>query len=146
MKKRYKTDHDILRDRILARVFPLKALTRLAPSPDEIRKRNWSEEFIDLCRDRMTTKKRNWVWQFIEYSKNRMVVGYLRYPGFIGYVGRKKYDCIGSIRKRLHEYEKDRNPEHLFDIQNLAMIEYVEGDHLDADFDSIDDGSHTEEL
>ena len=121
-----KSDHDILRDRIYMRLNLNSNSTKLPP-PDQIRILNWCEEFVRFC-------------------NNRMVMGLFRYPKLIGDKSRRKYDCIGSIENRVKLYKKDKNPEHLFDISNLSMVEYVQAGYVDKEFNSTDDGTHTKEV
>lgn len=68
-------------------------------------------------------------------------MGYFRY----GPMGKKPgYDNIGSVKKRIELYEQTGNLEHLVDIANLAMVEFVEGQHPNRHFSASDDGIHVE--
>jgi len=78
--------------------------------------------------------------EFEKFRLNRMVMGALRY-GMLGAKGKPKYDRIECMIRRLNAYRKDRNAEHLVDVANLSMLEFVEGDHLGVI--SQDDGQHT---
>jgi hypothetical protein len=61
--------------------------------------------------------------------------------------GKPEYDRLGSIRERLKLYKKTGNQEHLVDVANLALLEFVEPAHPRAHFESQDDGvHHTEEV
>jgi hypothetical protein len=58
-----------------------------------------------------------------------------------------KFDNIKSLIRRAKAYVQDGNQEHLVDIANLAMVEFVRGCcHPSPHFTPIDDGEHTEEL
>lgn len=95
----------------------------------EMRRSQWSEEFERLMR-------------------NRMTVGGYRY----GRIHQQtevtvRFDNIGSIITRAERYRRDGNKEHLVDIANLALIEFVLGNcHPSPHFTSVDDGYHTEPL
>lgn len=115
-------EHDAIRERLLARagIFPQR---ESAPSLDEIYKMQWSR-------------------QFEEAMRNRMAMGYFRYGALPKQIGRHKYDNIGSVERRLALYKKDRNREHLVDIANLCLVEFVV--HPELPFIAADDGEHTQ--
>lgn len=114
------TIHDILRARLLARAGIVE-LVEPAPSLDDIIRLQSCPEFERL-------------------RQNRMVMGYLRYGGLRSQIGCNKYDNVGSIKQRLATYERDHNREHLVDIANLAMVEFVT--HPDYPFKAADGGIH----
>lgn len=97
-------------------------------TPEIIRRENWSEEFEQL-------------------RFNRMYLGAYRY-GTMKENKEKgvKYNCIKSIKKRLLLYEETGNLEHLVDIANISMVEFVTSVHPNKHFESQDDGEHTEEV
>lgn len=78
--------------------------------------------------------------EFERLRSNRMIMGAIRY-GMLGAPGKKKYNRTKCMIRRLTDYERDRNAEHLVDVANLSMLEFVEGDHLGVM--SQDDGQHT---
>ena len=86
-----------------------------------------------------------WSRSFEMYMRNRLIIGALRY-GCLHASGKLKYDRITSIIKRVTEYKKTGNLEHLVDIANLALLEFEEGEHPKRHFTGIDDGEHTEIL
>ena len=91
-------------------------------------------------------KKSQWSDQFITYMRNRMIVGAYRY-GMIRDENQPKYDNIGSLIERAALYLESGNQEHLVDIANLALVEYISGCcHLAPHFFSTDDGYHTKEM
>lgn len=86
-----------------------------------------------------------WSPQFITYMRNRLLMGAYRY----GLLGRnqKPYDSVGSLVRRAQAYLRDGNQEHLVDIANLALVEFLKGDcHPSPHWTPTDDGVHTEEL
>ena len=99
----------------------LKDVPERVPQLEELRRAQRSEEFERL-------------------RLNRTVMGAFRYGQLQkgSGVGR---DSMGSIITRAKKYAKDKNPEHLVDIANLAMVEFVSSK---LDVQSIDDGEHTE--
>jgi hypothetical protein len=68
-----------------------------------------------------------------------MVQGAFRY-GRLNAPGKPDYDRLKSIERRLALYRNDRNREHLADIANLCLCEFVEGNGY---FQSTDDREHT---
>jgi len=75
---------------------------------------------------------------------SRLVMGAFRY-GRLGARGKPQYDRVADAIKRLEKYRKTGNLEHLPDVANLALCEYVEGRHPLRHFASHDDGEHTKE-
>ena len=114
-----KTVTEHLRDRILAKCFTGPAIPDLAV----LRKTERSPEFERYCR-------------------NRLIMGAFRY-GRLGQPGKPEYDRVACMIRRLEAYRADGNAEHLCDVANLAMIEFVEGRH--KGICSVDDGEHTKQ-
>jgi hypothetical protein len=98
-----------------------------APGPHigvvDLRRTEWSAEFEQLMRD-------------------RLVMGALRY-GRLGVPGKPQYDRTADVIRRVKKYAATGNLEHLVDVANLALAEYVEGRHPKRHFNSVDDGEHT---
>ena len=86
----------------------------------------------------------NWSKEFETFMRNRLTMGYFRY-GAITSQEKGKYDNIGSMKQRLALYEKTGNDEILVDVANIAMVEYMRGDHPLKHFKAEDDGIHTQE-
>ena len=84
-------------------------------------------------------KETEWNADFEQYMRNRLIFGAMRY-GRLGAKNKPKYDRVKDMIRRLKEYEVDRNSEHLVDVANICMCEFVEGDNT---FKPIDDGRHT---
>lgn len=80
---------------------------------------------------------------FERLRNNRKVLGAMRY-GRIGSVDKPQYNRVGCMIRRLEQYIKDKNAEHLVDVANLAELEFVEGDHDGVLL--VDDGEHTEAI
>lgn len=96
--------------------------------------------------DYQTMLRTEWSDEFIRLMRNRMVMGGYRY-GLLADNDRPKYDNVGSLTHRAKLYLETGNLEHLVDIANLALIEYVrECCHPNPHWAPIDDGYHTEEL
>lgn len=89
--------------------------------------------------------KCNWSLAFERYMRNRLAIGYYRY-GPLNKQVKGQYKNIESIKKRLALYEQTGNDEILVDVANLAMVEFVNGNHPKKHFISVDDGIHSEEL
>ena len=78
--------------------------------------------------------------EFRSLKDVRLIMGALRY----GLMGKKdvRLDRIGNCFKRLNEYVKDGNKEHLLDIANLCELEWVEQNHPPAHYNPTDDCAH----
>ena len=99
-----------------------------------------------LLPDLEEIRRTQWCPEFDEYSLNRMVQGAFRY-GLITTDESKGYDHLSSIPKRIEEYKKTGNPEVLFDIRNLCMLQYIHGGHVGKPFNSVDDVNfHSDKL
>jgi hypothetical protein len=112
-----------LRNRILARHGLIDP-----PSLAEIERSQWSETFERMMR-------------------NRLMLGFFRYGGMHDPAARR-YDNIRSAIARLELYLKDGNLEHLIDVANLCLLEFVKGpkgigSHPNPSLRPIDDGIHT---
>ena len=84
--------------------------------------------------------------RFIELMTNRVVMGTVRYGDWRTGNDGRKFDRVGSIRKRLDEFDRTGNTELMVDIANLAMIEFEITDHPLRHFSAVDDGDHCEEV
>ena len=110
--------HEILRERLLvaAKINPPPNALQVYES---LRRSEWSTEFENRMR-------------------NRLIMGAIRY-GKLGWWRKPKYDRVASIIKRLELYRQTGNREYLVDCANLALVEYVEGNHPKKHFKSADD-------
>lgn len=83
-----------------------------------------------------------WSEEFEQLMRNRMVMGYFRYGPMKGGVGKLHYDRVSSALRRLMNYQESGNQELLVDAANLLLLEFVEKNHPNAHFSSVDDGEH----
>lgn len=81
--------------------------------------------------------------EFEKLRMNRKVVGRYRY-GLMSRTEDTNYDRVGSIIKRLQEYQATGNMENLVDITNLCELEFAHSNHPNAHFDAADGGEHVE--
>lgn len=86
--------------------------------------------------------KTEWSPEFEKLMRNRLIIGALRYSR-LNAKNKPKFDRIECMIRRLNDYKKDGNDEHLVDVANLALLEFEEGCHPNKHFNSIDDGEHT---
>lgn len=90
-------------------------------------------------------KKSEWSDEFEEGMRNRLILGALRY-GKLYTGGKKKYDRVDSIKRRIDMYEKTRNKDWLFDVANEALLEFAEPSLDGTYLGVVDDGEiHTQE-
>lgn len=83
-----------------------------------------------------------WSNKFEKLQRNRMIMGFFRYGNLRKQKGR--YNNIKSCIERLKLYQKTGNTEHLVDVANICMCEFVNGTHSKKHFKSEDDGIHAE--
>ncbi|MBI2424170.1 MAG: hypothetical protein HYV27_15170 [Candidatus Hydrogenedentes bacterium] len=72
-----------------------------------------------------------------------MISGAFRY-GRLGAEDKPGYDRVGSAVARLERYRLDGNLEHLVDVANMMLVEFVEGEHPGRHWAAGDDGTHAE--
>lgn len=78
--------------------------------------------------------------KFLQGMANRMGVSHHKYgPAEDSYP--HKVNAIECLKQRLDMYLQDGNTEHLIDVANFAMIEFMYPSHVDAHFEPQD--SHT---
>lgn len=100
---------------------------------------------IEITTHRFTLEeaKRNWSDRFITLMRNRMLLGVYRYGSFRSPL-QPNYDRINSALYRLVRYKQTGNAEHLVDAANLALIEFEKQTHPNFHFSAQDDATHTE--
>lgn len=86
--------------------------------PKDILRRDFSEEFVHKMRNRIVVSHYKYGWMKDTYPE-------------IG-------DAIASLEERLELYKKTGNLEHLIDVSNFAMIEYMRPRHKNAHFEAED--------
>jgi hypothetical protein len=96
------------------------------------------------CGDFESFCSEQWSLEFERLMRNRLILGALRY-GPLGAKGKPQYDRIASIKKRLDAYAANGNLEMLVDAANLALLEFVEGDHPKRHFRAAGVESDTDE-
>jgi hypothetical protein len=84
-----------------------------------------------------------WCGEFERLMRNRLVMGFFRY-GDIRKNNTTTDAKIASMKKRLTLYEGNGNLEHLVDIANIALVEFMHSTHPKKHFGSVDDGTHIE--
>lgn len=82
-------------------------------------------------------ERTEWCPEFERLMRNRLLMGALRY-GRLRAPGKPNYNRMPSIMRRLEKYEATGNLEHLVDIANLCLVEYVEGRHPKRHFHAVD--------
>jgi hypothetical protein len=92
------------------------------PSLEVLRQDQWSDEFEALMR-------------------NRLLFGAFRY-GTFRRQERGAYANTESAMRRLEAYCLTGNREHLVDVANLMMVEYLRGGHPTSHFRAEDDSPH----
>ena len=84
-----------------------------------------------------------WCPEFECLQRARLIMGACRY-GPLGAANKPAWDRPPDIKRRIEAYEGDGDLEHLVDVANLCMLEYVEGRHPLRHLGGRDDGAHTQ--
>jgi hypothetical protein len=99
-----------------------------------------ASKMLGLSADRMTPEQilsKNYSTEFDDKRKNRMVVSHYKYgPAWKTYP--ELADSIACLEQRLKLYKETGNKEHLVDVANFAMIEYMFPRHPNAHFRATD--------
>jgi len=114
--------HDVIRDHLLEQSGVIRPESM--PKLEELQKTEWSSEFESLMR-------------------NRLIMGCFRY-GALRRSDKPKYNKVDSIRQRLDLYEQTGNAEHLVDIANLCLVEFVDESHPKFHWSAQDDKNHAQ--
>lgn len=88
-------------------------------------------------------KQSEWSSEFEQLMRARLLMGRFRY-GAMNNPAKGSYDCIASAQRRLAAYLETGNLEHLVDVANLMLVEFVHPSHPNAHFAAADDGPHVE--
>lgn len=100
-----------------------KCIGKPAPTLEDLRRSEWSREFIQLMR-------------------NRLLMGAFRYGLLVEKRMHNKYDMIGSLKRRIEMYEETGNMEYMVDAANLCMLEFECPSHKNPSWEATDDGEH----
>lgn len=98
---------------------------------------------VNVPKDLKMLMATQWNYEFERLAQNRMIMGRFRYGNMKGQKA-GAYDNVESMIRRLREYQRTGNLEHLVDVRNICMIEFTNPGHPDAHFTASDDGIHTE--
>jgi hypothetical protein len=78
--------------------------------------------------------------------ENRLIMGGLRY-GPVDEPGKVRYDRVASIIRRINLYAKDGNQEHLLDVANEALVEFLcPSVDVPVHFTAMDEHNHRTEV
>lgn len=83
--------------------------------------------------------RRDYSEDFDAKRKNRILVSHHKY-GWMSDTYPDLAQAVISLRARLELYEQDGNLEHLVDVANFAMIEFMYPSHPNAHFRATDSG------
>ncbi len=118
------TVFDHLRDHLLDSLGYAKPAERM-PDLAELRETEWP------------TKAR----AFVLGMQNRLIMAGFRYARFAD-LEKRAFDFLEGIEKKLAAYKRTGNTEHLVDLANYAMLEWIWPSHPDAHFRAEDDYHH----
>ena len=90
-------------------------------------------------------KNSEWSKEYEELRHNRMVMGAFRY-GEVATQDMIAYDYVRELKRRLKLYEESFNLEHLIDVGNMAMLEFMKGKKTGLPLIPIDDGVHNKKI
>ena len=85
--------------------------------------------------------KTQWNSEFEIYRRNRLVMGSMRYGDMWTTLG---YQYIPYLERKLKIYKETGNLEMLVDVANLAMLEFMNGNHPNKHWNPLDNESHCE--
>ena len=81
--------------------------------------------------------KQDFSEDFIQKMRNRILVSHYKY-GWMKDSYPELADAVACLKQRLELYKKTGNKEHLIDVANFAMIEYMYPRHPNAHFEATD--------
>lgn len=119
------TNTEWLRSRILTKVLTDR-VGHQTESLEDLRATEWSAEFEHLMR-------------------NRLLLGRFRY-GRMDDPTKGDYDHVTNAIERLEAFRRTGNLEHLVDVANLCLIEFVCGTHPNRHLASGDDAPEGQRL
>ena len=86
-------------------------------------------------------RQTEWSTAFEQHMRNRLLMGAFRYRMFCE-PENWRYDFVLGIAKKVRLYQESGNTEHLVDVANYALLEFVQPKHPDAHWRAEDDHSH----
>ena len=106
----------------------------------------WKLDLPELSGERLpdlaSLAATEWSGEFERFMRNRLVMGAFRY-GLLSAAGKPAWDRVSGIEAHLERYRADGNLEHLVDVANLALLEFVEGG-ANRDLKAQDDVCHVQ--
>lgn len=81
--------------------------------------------------------KKDFSETFVQKMKNRMLMSHYKY-GWAKDTYPELADAVACLEQRLAMYKESGNLEHLVDVANFAMIEFMYPRHPDAHFQGSD--------
>lgn len=81
--------------------------------------------------------KRDFSEDFVQKMRNRIIVSHYKY-GWMKESYPELADAIACLEERLALFKETGNTEHLIDVANFAMIEFMYPRHPDAHFKATD--------
>ena len=87
--------------------------------------------------------KSQWCPEFERLMRNRLLMGNYRYAP-IDNPDKGDYDLIASLLTRQRTYQRTGNLEHLVDMANMCLLEFMHSRHPRRHFKSNDDTLHTQ--
>lgn len=88
-------------------------------------------------------RRTQWSTKFERLQRNRLLIGAFRYSTVAEQkLSSNRFDNIGSAISRLEKYLQTGNQEHLVDVANLCMVEFMCPSHPAPHFSPEDDGEH----
>ena len=88
-------------------------------------------------------RQSEWSAEFEQLMRNRLIMGAFRY-GTQEQQAKKRIDRLGSLKRRLANYEATGNLEHMVDFAAIAMAEFIHPGHYLAHFAAADDSEHAD--
>lgn len=81
---------------------------------------------------------------FVGYMYRRLVLGAYRYGPVK--TARRSYNNLKAIHARTEAYDRTGNLDYLFDVANMALLEFFRGKHPNAHLNSAEHSMTTEEI
>jgi len=82
-----------------------------------------------------------WSVAFERHMRNRLIMGGIRYGLFCD-PDKWRSDFLAGMAKKMKSYRQTGNTEHLVDVANYALLEFVRPQHPGAHWRAEDDHDH----